>query len=372
MKKSIITTFCTITLSAALFTSCGSKAKGNLNLPPLEIQTIKSSTELYDIEVDPRIEVMGIICRLAGFEQFNNPNFANDSYIMTIDTMFCKYNKEPAVKTAAKIKKQNVDPKLLTDLAYFIKPDFSGINYDLNNPTEDFKILTKKYNAAELETFVKQINDFAHKVGFARFYDLNRTNYKTWVALMVSTLDGNKDDKIKVEQWVKDFYKGYGFERITICPTYVTQSWRYFYEGSEQQGKVQPHFILAPYENGMQVVIMTSVLKAFYLLNNHWNEIEAPVKELYRKFKVKNNITYDIREKYQLSWLLCDAFDSDYVFIQWGENEKEALEDACIKAYRFEEFPEIVKIVDDYVSNPDKYSDLDRLLPEFIKLIESL
>lgn len=372
MKKNLILTLITLTLSAVLFTSCGSKAKGNLNLPPINIEPITDKTEMFDIEVDPRIELMGIICHLANYYKFSNPDYSNNKYFMTIDTMFGKYKDEPAVKTASKIGKRLLDDKFEIDLAYMIKPDFSGTNYDLNNPPEDFSIMIKKYNAAEIEKFIKQINDFAHKTNFEKFYEINRSEYKSQIALIIKAIEGEKEYKIKAEQWLKDFYQGYGFERAKITASLVTQGWSFYSTISGFDGIKEPKIVMTPYAYTYRIVAMISALKSYYLIDSYWNELEEPVKELYRKFKVKNNITNDIIEKLQVCWLLSDSFNTDFVLKCWNENEKQSLIDSCIKNYLFEEFPLLVKIVDEYVSNSEKYPCFENIYPEYKKLIESL
>ena len=85
MKKVI--TFCI--LSLLFLTSCLSTK--SIQLEPIEIDIVKSHNGNFEYMVDPRVELMTIICRLTGYNVFNNNYNGDNAYLTQVDSFFSKY-----------------------------------------------------------------------------------------------------------------------------------------------------------------------------------------------------------------------------------------------------------------------------------------
>lgn len=372
MKKSLLLTLCALTVSGAIFTSCGSKAaKGNLNLPAVNVELVRDSTEMYEISVDPRLELIGMIVRKAGYEQYNNPDYNDEKIISSMDTWFEKYKNEPAIKTAKSFKRKIKYYDCFISFADYIKTDFSGEARDLNNMPGNLVKGWGKVTPAELENFIVQINDLAQKCNFGRIYLMNKGEYINMVADLKNEIgNGKPDDKIKLEQWLTDFYRGYKPEKTTVYISSTLNGSNYYgvLNNPDSQQKV---LYLSPYRNTGTVLSMTNAAYARCLLYDNWDELEPVCDAAFKKFLVKNNITSDLDLLNQMCWILADSWSSDYVGKFWNSDERDSYINQCKKYYMIDQFDTLIEMTDKYAKNPELYTDVSLLLPEFKKVLES-
>ena len=87
MKKLLSTTL----LATLFFGTLFAAPKKPLNLEPIEIDPIIQSNNDIEVIADPRLEIIGIICRLAGYEGFTNSYSGEATYTTQIDSFFAKY-----------------------------------------------------------------------------------------------------------------------------------------------------------------------------------------------------------------------------------------------------------------------------------------
>lgn len=372
MKKSVLLSFSALAVSLALFTSCGSKAaKGNLNLPAVNVETVSDSTELYEISVDPRLELIGMIVRKAGFEQYNNPNFNNETIIASMDTWFEKYKNEPAIKTAKSFKKKIKYYDNFNTLVDYIKPDFSGEALDLNDMPENIKKGWGKVTPAELEKFIVQINDLARKCDLNRIYLLNKGEYINMVAYMKNVIvNGGPEEKIKAEQWLKEFHRGYKPEKTHIYISSFLSGYSY-YGVVKTPDSLQKVLYFSPYMNSWALVLFTNAAYARCMLYDSWDEIGPVCQAAFTKFIVKNNITNELDLLNQMCWLVSQSWNGDYIEKCWNTDEKNGYVDSCKKNLMLDQFLDMVEITEKYVQNPEQYKNVSELLPEYKKILES-
>ena len=94
-------------------------SKASWALLVLAAAPLAARASTFDVEVDPRIELLGVVQRLAG----RGGAGADEAYTRELDGAFGRFKDHPAVKLYARIlnKSPGVDP-LGIDLLYYSAP----------------------------------------------------------------------------------------------------------------------------------------------------------------------------------------------------------------------------------------------------------
>ena len=376
MKKVI--TFCI--LSLLLLTSCLSTK--SIQLEPIEIDVVKSHNGNFEYLVDPRVELMAIICRLTGYNVFSNNYNGDNSYLTQVDSFFAKYKDEAVIKSAQEFMDRNVWGDAFISLAYHIKPDFSGTVVPMKPIPETLNDQWKKIGSSSINSFVKQVHDFAIKSNFARFYAVNRSDY---LSNIVWLDDGF--EKKNVGTWAKDFFTGVDIGETTVVSSRVLACY-ILYDFAEDSGGVKKSFV-ASYP-GAYYSDMTSAYFALYLqdyINENWDE----VKDNYTKFLIaflkkmnpdKDPKEYDKREVTQRD--LCGDL-SMYIYISYLEdNIPTAKEDdeyykptfdayyAYLEKTVGDTFLNALELIKEYKENRDKYPEIKDIYSRINDYVNSL
>ncbi len=269
MKKVIF--FCI--LSLLVLTSCLSTK--SVQLEPIEFDVVKSHNGRFEYQVDPRIELMAIICRLTGYNVFNYNYNGDNLYLTQVDSFFAKYKDESVIKTAQGFMDRGVWGDAFISLAYHIKPDFSGTTVSMKPLPTTLNPQWEKIGSSSINTFVKQVHDFAIKSNFIRFYAINRSDY---LSNIVWLDDGF--EKKNVGTWAEDFFKGIDIGETTVVSSRVIVGWNLYDFAGDSDGKRSSYVASYP---GAYYADMTGAYFSLYLqdyLNQNWDT----VKDTYTKF----------------------------------------------------------------------------------------
>jgi len=148
------------------------------------------------IEVDPRVELVGIVFRLAGNYEFNQGRIR--SYVRDIERQFGDFDDHPAVKFAARLhNKRRMSCDGPMSLAVYIDRDF--------RPRKTFDQwpwgLDGRWKKQETAEFLEQLRQFAAETKFNEFYKAHRTLYETGIrscqAVMV---------RHDLQTWLAEFF----------------------------------------------------------------------------------------------------------------------------------------------------------------------
>ncbi len=126
------------------------------------------------IEVDPRVELVGIVFRLAGNYEYSQGRIR--SYVRDIERQFGDFDNHPAVKLAARLRSQR---RMSCDgpmsLAVYIDRDF--------RPRKTFEQwpwgLDGRWKKQETAEFLEQLQQFAAETKFNEFFEAHGTLYET-------------------------------------------------------------------------------------------------------------------------------------------------------------------------------------------------
>jgi len=128
------------------------------------------------IEVDPRVELVGIVFRLAGNYEFNQGWIR--SYVKDIERQFGDFDGHPAVKLAARLRstrRMSCDGPM--SLAVYIDRNY--------RPRKTFEQwpwgLDVRWKKQETAEFLEQLRQFAAETKFNEFYKAHSTLYVTGI-----------------------------------------------------------------------------------------------------------------------------------------------------------------------------------------------
>lgn len=373
MKKSIQIVITSLLIPMMFFTSCSKKSNAKIELEPLTIDYVKDSTELFDLTVKPQQELFSIVLRLAGLEAFNNSGWLTETYISNVDTYFEKYKNEPVVKTAQNILKKNSNPQKLLTFGACIKEDFSGIECNVEKLPDAIVYAFKDIKPATLTLFVSQLNEFAHKTNFERFYLMNKSSYISNVAVVKDFIQKTEpEDKIKIEDWFKDFYSGYEVDRTTINISTINNGNCYYTSYDLPDSSVHNYVFFSAYSSKFAVLLYPNAIYGNKLMNELWPEYKDVFENYITKFKVKNNIASDLDTYMQFVSVVSDSLLSDFVGKNWNENEKDSWINNLEKNYLVEQISDIAAVADKYSSNRNVYKNFEDIIPELKELIKEL
>lgn len=372
-----------IILSFSLFGSLFAKTKP-LSLEPIQIEPIIKSNEYIDVIADPRIELIGIICRLAGINGFTNYYTGEVSYTTQIDSYFTKYKDEKAVTLAKSLVQRGIGIDAILSLAYHIKPDFSGTVINFEPYPETLFESWKKISTREIYNFIKAIHDFAIKTNYQRFSNLTRSELLSHVGYFYKDFED-----FAICKWVDSFFNNKSFDKIIIsvnkiCPLYCA----YDTVIDENNTKLS-YTTVYPSVNLIDMVItyfdnyvyqyvdmlwpeveeqFTLALKTYYKKTNP-EEYKEIIKNLDAKQNLVNYTSIFLFLEYLRSPIYLDALkdkeENQYIHYEaiYGDLEK---------AYDADWFYKIHEIIGKYANNRDEYPTFESIFPEIKEVINSI
>ncbi len=165
------------------------------------------------IEVDPRVELISIVFRLAGSPEFNDSTLR--PYAKAIERHFGDFDGHPVVKMATQLRKTRLmscDGPM--SLAVHIDR-----NYRLRKTAEEWPS-TLDYRWEKLETaeFLEKLRQFAAETKFDEFFKAQGPNYEQGIRPCKSIMEQNEVAKdqsglelvkflsVDMEEWLSDFF----------------------------------------------------------------------------------------------------------------------------------------------------------------------
>ncbi len=124
-----------------------------------------------DCKYDERIELLGIICNLAGLEEYNH-GWGRD-YINDVDSLFASYSAHPAVKMMQRLNREN------------------GIGYDapmqfalnLAKRNDRFIVINdsieQRWNGVDLQAVADTVTGFYNDTRFGTFFNAHKSFYQS-------------------------------------------------------------------------------------------------------------------------------------------------------------------------------------------------
>lgn len=162
------------------------------------LASLTASPQL-DVRVDPRIELLTIVYRLAEAGEFSQPS-SESPYSKRVDAYFAKYKTHPAVLAAAKVREEDgISFNAVTNLAVHLKDTKSLGELVPFEPVPGR--WDPRWKPAVARAFVKELKRFVEDTRFNDFVASESTFYKKAVGGMRKLVA-----KYPVDRWLPPFY----------------------------------------------------------------------------------------------------------------------------------------------------------------------
>ncbi|MDT8302133.1 MAG: DUF4932 domain-containing protein [Sedimentisphaerales bacterium] len=166
------------------------------------------------IEIDPRVELIGIVFRLAGNPEYNEGTLR--PYVKAIERHFGDFDNHPVVKMAAELRhKRSMSCDGPMSLAIHIDHNFRPRKSFEQWPWEG---LDYRWEKQETEEFLEKLRQFAAETKFDEFFKAQGHIYEQGIRPCKSILEQNKVAKdqsglefvkflsVDMEEWLSDFF----------------------------------------------------------------------------------------------------------------------------------------------------------------------
>ena len=164
--------------------AAGSAAPGQSH-PATQSQPTSQPGPQIDVSVDPRVELISLIFRLAGNPEYTKAHVP--SYVKDADEHFAAFKDHPVVKTARRLRKEDgVSYDAPMSLAVHLG---DAARLELLVPLDPWpEGLDERWKPRELQLFSEQARDFAATSDFQGFFDAHRHLYDQSVERMRKVL----------------------------------------------------------------------------------------------------------------------------------------------------------------------------------------
>lgn len=151
--------------------------------------------------VDPRVELMSIIFRLAGNPEYNMPN-SQSVYADEVKKHFSKYRNHPVVLAAQRLRaSRGVSYDAVMSMAVHVSDTVELKERVPFDQPPDAIMLDPRWKTEEARDFLKQARLFVEHARFAAFVEQHRDFYASAAARLDAAL-GNRD----LRQWFDSYF----------------------------------------------------------------------------------------------------------------------------------------------------------------------
>lgn len=357
-----------------------------LQLEPIEIESIIQTDESgTTYEVVPTFEVIGIICRLAQYNEFLDYYNGDNSYTQRIDSLYSKYKDHKAVKKAIALKNKGISSGAMASLAYYIKPDFSGTIIDFEPLPEGLNPRWQKIKTKEIYDFITLVHDFAKETNYSRIFLLVKPDLLSGVAYF------NSDStKYHISEFAKKFFNNSPNCNTTISVNMISPG--YWYDGwtvdsnenTKLYGTIYPSCYFYDY---LRTYFSAESLPVANLI---WDDVKDNLLKVfmaYTKLIIQDEKKF---EKYQKDFIPFSPLVSEYIsifaileylktpeYLDSIKDEDYPLTYEVAFASLEKEldggfFYDAIKLFEEYSANRDKYPSLTDFAPKLVEFINSI
>ena len=381
MKKLLTTTL----LATLFFGTLFAAPKKPLNLEPIQIDEIVQKNDYIEVISDPRLEVIGIICRLAEYPSFTNYWVGEATYTTQIDSYFKKYKDDKAVSTAKAFKDRGIDAAAMVSLAYHIKPDFSGTVIDFDPYPDTLLENWKKIKTNEIYKFITSVHDFVIKTNYQRLLILNRGDLLAQVGYFYKDAED-----YRIEEWTNDFFGKNVFDRKVISVNRICPLFMAYDIVKDRAGKTTAYTTVYP---GCGLAQMLMIYLDNFIQeygDAHWDSVKdnftALIMDLAKKMypedykknekEIKKSINTGLFVSFMCDFICLEYFCSP-IFQEVAEKKEmsnvyESVYASLEKNYSSEWFYKMVELSNEYTDNRNKYPTLKQFFPKYIDCINSI
>ena len=354
-----------------LLASCYNKQNSNNNYQFTAKPIVKTIGNI-DVMVDPNVEMMMVIGRLAKIPPYSFDYPEPISYLNNVDEYFNDYRNDLVISEA---RRNKLTYYRLPEFGMYLKNDISGFTMKLNNKnfiTSD-NIPAKNLFYRDKE-FIKAVRDFRIKSNFDTFFIQNNVLYEKMIERNVAYLK-----ELKFDIWLKDFYGKEDNENLCLYLTYLTGGGNFGISFRTPDGKIIPRAVIMDQGNKLGFIFLLahefSHPKTLSITEELYKN-EA-VKSIFDKLYLANIDVYNNNGygcgKTVLNETINQACANKFLEEVLPESGMEYFNEKEIKErQKMIYVPQIAEFLDNYENNRKKYKTLENFVPELEKFVLTL
>jgi hypothetical protein len=329
-------------------------------------------------KVDERVELLGIVYRFAGAEEYQCDRFKE--YDDAINKHFAKFKNHPVIFSAKMSRSTGMWYDAVVCYALHISLENGRVIFpdaDSEKTLEKLMArleLRRKPNEAWLRLFAKQLDDFYVKSRFHEFFESHSDVYQK-IEQKVKTIN----DKIDYS-WFKKFYGNTNLEHFHVIITCTGENGGYGATCHFKDGHDEYFSILAiggPDDVWSEDRLISCIVHEFNhsfcnpLVDKHLDDLKPTAQRVF-PFVAYNMARMNYpAPRYMLNEYLVCACVIRYLLTHDKKDEA----DRRIQMYRklgFLWMAELVELLGRYEKERDKYPTLDDFMPEIVKMQNAL
>jgi len=387
MKKNVFKLTLSICLLAniVLLNSCASKpAENKVELyEPIVIEGIETVSETGNVVFTnlPQFELMCLVCRLAGLQGFQGYYNGDNAYLAQMATLLEKYKDYSVVKMVQDFSRRGVTDDAFINLAYFIRPDFSGTTVPLNPKPDTLNAHWKDIPSVEINKFVKEMHDFAVTSNFARIYLLNRGTFMSDCLYMQESVK-----KYKFEEWMGKFFASDESQKIYMNVSRANVAMNGWDFSINVNNEKEYHLSTYPGTDYSSLSMSYLYLMNQSYVDENWDVVKEPFNNWLRKVLIRlageDKESLKKAEELELTdWYLngfiAEIINCNYLDEVLAETEEiYGIKDEGMsmgsKVYGEEVTKELFALIENYMNSRETYPDFKSYYPKINEFVLSL
>jgi len=330
-------------------------------------------TNIPQPKVDERVELLGIVFRLAGVEEYQSVMFKE--YDDAINRHFDNFRNHPVIFAARAVRSTTgVGYNAVVNYAIHISIENGRIVFPDEDSDKTLEKLEPRWNRQAARLFAKQLDDFYVKSKFREFFEAQSEMYQK-KEQQIKTLN----DKINYS-WFEYFFGVDNLEHFRVILTCTSESNGYAAQVNFKDGHEIFFAILgvsapgAPYrEDGFISWVVHEFSHSFCnpLVEKHLDKLKPAAERVFPFVADKMRRQAYGNPQVMLNEYLVRACEIRYLL----RHEKNEEADRHIRKNRslgFLWIEELVDLLDVYESNRDRFPTLDDFMPEIVKMQNDL
>ena len=331
-----------------------------------------------DVMVDPNVEMMMILGRIAGAGPYAGDRKINEAYVDDVDEYFKDFMYSPA---AIRLMRYQLSYQALPEFGMYLNDDDSDFKLKLNN--KNFLILNRwgtgfitandvlYYKDA---AFRETVRAFRKDSDFDRFFLAHQKVYEEMIDQTCVYL--NKSD---FESWYEDFYGVKLKEHGHIYVTYISGGGNFGVTIRNKNGKAIPNIVVCAGQSEEGFLFLLSHEFSHPRTNPLLFELgknEKLITKFNETFKKYSDAYYGngYGDGYSIMGeMLNQACANKYLETIFDERTMDWINrEEILGAQKFIYTPQIADFLDNYLNNRKRYKTLMDFEPELEKFLETL
>ncbi len=319
------------------------------------------------INVDPRVELISIIFRLADYPEYNRGKYV--SYNFAIEKQFGQYRKHPVVKLAKSLrKKYGVSYVAPMSLAIHLQ-DVNSLQLRLPLvPWPDG--LDRRWRPGDVRDFLEKARQFAQESNFDEFIKTQQPMYDRAVVNLRTFLD--KEANL---EWFDDFFGTRPGAEFHIVLGMLNGSCNYG-PHIKLPDKEEYYCILGVwkldlgeprFDKSMLPIVIHEFCHSYAnkIVDAHISQLEKPGKKIYAKVAKKMERMAYVNWQTMMQEFLVRACVVRYMAATQGQGaaQRQIREEIDQSFFWMQELSDLLV---QYEENRDKYKTLDTFFPKVV------